>query len=131
MFKHYAYISPIAVMYSILSLPFFASAQGNIDIGDVLVDVADFINASIVFFVLLATAVFMWGIVRYISAHGDQDQIAEARKFIVWGIIFLAVMVAIWGFVALLLNFVFDDPNAINNNDVIPPGPRLDKGALP
>jgi uncharacterized membrane protein YidH (DUF202 family) len=115
----------ISFIYSgILLTPLLVSAQ-NFDIGDVLVDVADFINASIVFLILLATAVFLWGVVRYISAGGDEDQITEARRFIVWGIILLAVMVAIWGFVALLLNFVFDDPNAINNNDIIPPGPRL------
>jgi hypothetical protein len=117
-------IRETALIYAFLFAPVFASAQ-NLDIGDVLLDVADFINASIAFFVILATAVFLWGVVCYIPARGNEAQIAEARRFIVWGIIFLAVMVAVWGFVALLLNFIFDDPNAINNNDIIPPGPRL------
>ncbi|OFX79030.1 MAG: hypothetical protein A2071_10900 [Bacteroidetes bacterium GWC1_47_7] len=54
----------------------------------------------------------MWGVVRYISAGGDEEKTKEARQMIIWGVIFLAVMVAVWGFVNIVLDFIFgtEDP---------------------
>ena len=72
---------------------------------------------------LLATVVFLYGIVRYLTAQGDEQQLTEARRFIVWGIIALAVMLAVWGLVALLIDFIFDAtplPN-IPGADIVKP----------
>ena len=52
-----------------------------------------------------ATIVFFWGIVKYIGAAGDEDKIAEGRKFMMWGLIGLFVMVAVWGIVSLFVTF--------------------------
>ena len=65
------------------------------------------LNKSIPLLVLLATVVFLWGVVRYITAGGDETKIEEARKLIVYGIIGLAVIVAVWGFVNVLINLIF------------------------
>ncbi|PJE64501.1 MAG: hypothetical protein COU90_01515 [Candidatus Ryanbacteria bacterium CG10_big_fil_rev_8_21_14_0_10_43_42] len=90
-----------------LLFPFIALAQVNVNIEDLLADASDIINILISFLILLATFLFLLGIVRYILASGDEEKRKEARGMIVWGIIFLAVMVAVWGFVNLILDFIF------------------------
>ena len=75
---------------------------------DILSRISTVFGYIIPILLLLATAVFLYGIVRYITAGGDEQQLTEARRFIVWGIIALAVMLAVWGLVALLIDFVFD-----------------------
>ena len=77
-------------------------------IGDILINISRALNFIIPFLLLLATAVFLWGILRYLTAQGDEQQLTEARTFIMYGIISLAVMISVWGLVALLRDFVFD-----------------------
>jgi uncharacterized membrane protein YidH (DUF202 family) len=83
------------------------TAFADVNIGDILADATDIINILISFLILLATFMFLLGIVRYIMASGDEEKRKEARGMVVWGIIFLAVMVAVWGFVNILLDFIF------------------------
>jgi hypothetical protein len=53
----------------------------------------------------LAAAAFVWGIVNYFFIHGGEEaKRAEGRQFVLWGIIGLAVLFSIWGFVNLLLS---------------------------
>ncbi len=65
------------------------------------------LNKSITFLVLLGTVIFLWGIVKYITAGGDETRVEEARRLITYGIIGLAVIVAVWGFVNVLINLIF------------------------
>lgn len=102
----------LSAVFGTFVVPFVASARhitghlGAFD--DVLFTLRGGINLVIVFLFLVATVIFLWGVVRYIAAAGDEDKTAEARNMIMWGIIFLAVMVAVWGFVAIVIDFVFD-----------------------
>lgn len=90
-------------------LPLVAAAQGRFNITVTVLTAS--INLLIIFLFLVATVVFLWGVVKYISAGGDEAKTEEARNMIIWGIIFLAVMVAVWGFVYVLLDFVFATQN--------------------
>lgn len=65
-------------------------------------------NRVIVFFMLAGTVVFLGGIVRYITAGGDENETENARRFIMYGIIGLSVMIAVWGFVAIIIDFIFN-----------------------
>ena len=47
----------------------------------------------------LATVFFLWGIIEYMRAAGDEKKIKDARQKITYGIIGLFMMVAIWGIV--------------------------------
>ncbi|PJE64500.1 MAG: hypothetical protein COU90_01510 [Candidatus Ryanbacteria bacterium CG10_big_fil_rev_8_21_14_0_10_43_42] len=119
------YLSPL----SLLTAPFLASAQtfSGTHIEENLQAVTDIVNFLITLLILLATFLFLWGIVKYITAGGDEEKIKEARGYIIWGIIFLAVMVAIWGFVNILLDFVFGSGNpsgSADNPTPIPLGPQ-------
>src|SRR3989344_2928341 len=107
-----------AIPVGIALLPLSAFAQTKLT--DVLTNASDFFDLLIIFFFLLATAVFLWGIIKYLTAGGDEEKSKEARSMIIWGIIFLAVMVAVWAFVNIVLDFVFGS-KAIPG---VPPGPQ-------
>lgn len=47
--------------------------------------------------------VFMYGVIRYVIA-GDSKEKEEGKKFLMWGLIGLFVMVSIWGIVGLVSN---------------------------
>lgn len=112
----------LPVLY--LSFPFFVSAQAdpspNITISRIFARLTDVFNLIIPFLVLLATVIFIWGIVRYITAGGDEQRLTEAKNLIIWGIIALAVMLMMWGFVRILIDAIFGTENI---PDI--PGPDL------
>lgn len=85
-------------------LPLVAAAQ---TFTEVFTRIKGFLNQIIPFLVLIATIIFLVGVVRYITAGGDEERIKEARNLIFWGIILLAVMIAVWGFVNIVLTFIF------------------------
>lgn len=53
---------------------------------------------------LLATVVFIWGVIKFISAAGDPKKAAEGKQFIIWGLFGLFVIVAMWGLVKVIQN---------------------------
>lgn len=84
-----------------------AQAQAPVTFADTLTRIRGFLNQLIPFAVLVATLIFLWGVVRYITAGGDEERVKEARNLIFWGVVFLAVMIGLWGFVNIVLTFVF------------------------
>src|SRR3989344_2941872 len=77
-------------------LPLFAYAA---DVFSVLETVEDIIARIIPIIMAVATIVFLWGIVMYITAAGDEKKAATAKTYITSGLIGLFFMVAIWGIV--------------------------------
>ncbi|PJE64503.1 MAG: hypothetical protein COU90_01525 [Candidatus Ryanbacteria bacterium CG10_big_fil_rev_8_21_14_0_10_43_42] len=123
-FLHY-----ILPSLSFLAVPGAVLAQfSGDDIFNVLDSFSILFNILISLAILGATFLFLWGIVRYIAAGGDENERTEARKFIVWGIILLAVMVAVWGFVNILLDFFFN--KEADDFTTIPMGPEGNTNAL-
>lgn len=99
-------------------IPLFAYAQINpsnvssgITITRIFQRLSQVFNLIIPFLVLLATVVFIWGIVKYITAGGNEQKLEEAKSVIVWGIIALAVMLTAWGFVKVLVDAIFGTEN--------------------
>ena len=50
----------------------------------------------------LALIYFLWGLAKFILNAGDASAQKEGRDIMVWGIIALFVMVAVWGLVRVL-----------------------------
>lgn len=48
---------------------------------------------------VLATVVFLWGIIKYIIARDSEEDIKSSRQYIIYGIFGLFVMVSMWGIV--------------------------------
>lgn len=66
----------------------------------------DAINSAIVPVIFaLAFAAFIWGVMNYFFVHGDEEtKRAEGKKFVLWGILGLAVMFSVWSIVNMLLS---------------------------
>ena len=57
--------------------------------------------------VALATLVFLWGIIQYVIAQGDEKKLQESRQYMIYGIIGLAVMISVWGIVNIVIITIF------------------------
>lgn len=88
------------VLMSQIAFPLFALA----DIGTVINNFTGYAYAAINFLLVLATLVFLWGIIKYITAGGDSGKIGEARSYILWGLVGLAVMGSVWALTSYILN---------------------------
>lgn len=75
-------------------------------------DIADFFNfftcliskSIIPLLLALALVFFIWGVTKFILHADDEAKREEGKKFIMWGIIGLFVIVSIWGIVNILNN---------------------------
>ena len=91
-----------------LVLPVFASAQlerTDLFFTNALSLVQD-ILVPLVF--TLALLLFFWGVAKYIWSEGQGKD--DGRKIMVWGIVALFVMAAVWGLIAFIADeFGIDD----------------------
>ena len=81
-------------------IPLLALAATTLQ--DVIENIKDVLETLIPLLMIVATVVFLWGVIRFITAGGDEDKIREGRSLIIWGLIGLFVMVAVWGIVEIL-----------------------------
>ncbi len=51
-----------------------------------------------------ALGLFVFGVVKYFMHANDSKERAEGSKFMLWGIVALAVMISVWGLVSILTN---------------------------
>ncbi|MDD5032782.1 MAG: hypothetical protein PHC85_01545 [Candidatus Pacebacteria bacterium] len=71
------------------------------DLESILDTLKSLANGIIPLFMLLAVAVFLWGIVKYVTAGGDEANEKKARGLIIYGLIGIFVMVAFWGIIQI------------------------------
>ncbi len=74
------------------------------DINSILGVIRNILNTLVPLLIGIAVVVFLWGVIKYITAGGDEEKRKEARNMMMYGIIGLFVMVAVWGLVAVLGN---------------------------
>jgi uncharacterized membrane protein YidH (DUF202 family) len=60
-------------------------------------------GAIIPFLIVVATLVFIFGIIMYITAGGDEEKLKKGRNLMIFGIVALAVMIGIWGIVEFVV----------------------------
>lgn len=105
---------------SLLSSPLIAvGASGTFED---LIDVFSKIFGKIIpFFMVLATVIFLWGVITYITAGGEEEKISSGRTYMLWGVIALFVMIAVWGLVGVITGTF---KSVIDVDSVIPKGPK-------
>lgn len=86
---------------ALLFLPFVSHAQ---TIKTILTEITGILNTVIPILMILGTLIFLWGIITYITAAGDEEKLGKAKTYIIWGLIGLFVMVSVWGLVQVLTN---------------------------
>jgi hypothetical protein len=98
------YIRISILVFLCLLFPGITAAQTATTLFDLIGIGAEIVRRLIPLAVALGLVVFLWGMLRFIYAAGNEQAIAAGRSLMVWGIITLFVMVSVWGLVALLNN---------------------------
>ncbi|KKW10637.1 MAG: hypothetical protein UY50_C0029G0009 [Parcubacteria group bacterium GW2011_GWA2_49_9] len=62
------------------------------------------LDSIVPFLIGLTVFIILWGIFTYIANAGNEEKLAEAKRFIMWGVVGVFCMLSLWGFVNLLLN---------------------------
>ena len=89
----------------VLALPLVTLAQWQgsfIEWERFLGGLRSFINVAVFVVIALATIFFLWGLMLFVLSAGDEEKRAKGKSIMIWGIIALVLMVAIWGIVNLL-----------------------------
>jgi hypothetical protein len=50
----------------------------------------------------LGLVMFLWGVFRFVRDSGDESSRTSGKKFMVWGLVGLFVMLCVWAFVEIL-----------------------------
>ncbi|MBI2056501.1 MAG: hypothetical protein HYT37_03955 [Candidatus Sungbacteria bacterium] len=84
-------------------VPMQAGAQNQLN--EILSNIGGTINVVISFLFVLATIIFLWGVIKYIAKGSEEKEQKAARGLMLYGIIGLAVMASVWGIVNILIQY--------------------------
>ena len=101
----------------------FAFAQTKPKITIILEQMIRTTNGIVWLLVTLATVIFFWGLVKYITASESPEEQKKSRGLMLWGFIGLTVVLGFWGIIHILavyfgvsqgsVQFFFASPQAI------------------
>jgi len=75
-------------------------------LGDIIrVTWNDAIRPAIIFLFVLATVVFIWGLIEFISSADSEEGRTRGKRNIIWGIVGMAIMLATGAIMTVLNNF--------------------------
>ncbi|MBU1178827.1 pilin [Patescibacteria group bacterium] len=87
--------------YALGLAPFIVFAAGE-NVRSLVEGAQSVVNAIIPLFMAVAVAVFLWGIIKYITAGGNAEKEKEARGYIIYGLIGLFVLISFWGIITFI-----------------------------
>ena len=96
------------VLASFLSLPLVTFAAPA-NFRELVLTFVHVIEKAIPILLSLTFVVFIFGLLKYVTAGGDEEKTKEGREYIMYGIIGIFVMSSVWGLVNLIVN-EFSDP---------------------
>jgi len=62
------------------------------------------VSAIIPLLFTLATAGFIWGVIRYFLNPESEEERKKGKSYMLWGLIALFVMISVWGLVNVFSN---------------------------
>ena len=66
----------------------------------------DILNPIINLLFVLATLMFLWGMVQYVvGSQGDETKLKKGRQIMIWGIFGMFIMASAWGIVKILCQY--------------------------
>jgi hypothetical protein len=91
-------------------------------LGGWICKIGELVNAVVPLLIALAVVYFIWGVITYVIAS-DEEAKEAGRNRIIFGIIGLTVIVAMWGIVGVLKRtFVIDNTETIELPTIRVPG---------
>ncbi len=84
--------------------------------------ITQYINIAIGLIIGIAVLVFIFGLIKYVTAGGDPEQLKAARNTIIMGIVVIAVMITVWGLIKFVVSVSGLNTQAIDNS-LIPKAP--------
>jgi len=104
-----SFITKSLVSAGSFALPFLALAQSSgvddlTSFDSLFAFVASILNNLTVLVVSIAVLAFIYGLIKYITSAGKDEERKAAKSVMIYGIVIVFVMVSIWGIVASLQN---------------------------
>jgi hypothetical protein len=96
------YLKEIALS-SIATLAFPMLALAAPTFSALILQIQGWLTSIITLLFVLVTLYFIWGVVQYVKAAGDDKAIATGKQHMIYGVIGMAVMAAVWGIVNVLV----------------------------
>lgn len=104
---------------SLLPMLVFAQQDSFANLRSTAATLINWINTIFIPFLLaLAVFMFLFGIFKYIISAADEEKRKEARGFIFWSLIFIAVFLSVWGLISFVTNTF-----GLNQDDAASVGP--------
>lgn len=95
------------------------------DINATLTTITTILNGVIALLFVLVTLYFIWGVIQYVSAAGEETKLKLGKEHMIWGIIGMAVMAGAWGIVRIITSTLLQ-----GSSTNIPTGPATGGGAF-
>ena len=96
----------------------FAQTVDTTQLNTSISNVTSTINTYLVpLFLTLAALFFIYGVIRYVIAKSPEEK-TGARSYIIWGIVGIAVILAIWGLANIILNFFGVGSGPLQGNQI-------------
>jgi len=90
-------------------LPLAVGAQGGGQVDILVRAIRTTLNYVIAILFVLITIYFIWGVIQYISAGGDEEKLSAGKRHMIWGLIGLAVVGAAWGIAQIIWKYLGAD----------------------
>lgn len=72
------------------------------EFGELITKITGWLNSIITLLFVLVTLYFIWGVIEYVKAGGDDAAVKKGKTHMIYGIIGMAVMAAAWGIVGVI-----------------------------
>jgi hypothetical protein len=64
------------------------------------------LNVFIVLLFSIVTIYFIWGVITYVRAAGDEEAIKKGKQHMIWGIIGMAIMSGAFGIINIIVKYI-------------------------
>jgi hypothetical protein len=91
------------------------ASQASGTIGYILCIAGNILNTLIPILIVLGVVYFIWGVLQYVISSNEEDK-AKGKSHMIYGIIGLVVIVALWGLVSILTTTFGLNSGSVNVN---------------
>lgn len=95
-------LAPVAALAQVTTrTPNLCVGAPVTDLPSLLCKIGSLLNAVVPVLIALGVVYFVWGVISYVISS-DEEAKKTGRNRMIWGIIGLAVIIAMWGLVGIL-----------------------------